>query len=70
MFKEGRISREKVLTRGQLQVKPFYNQPAEQARLRPGRNKWEKGGGGEAGRPGCSASGGAGGDGEMGRSAP
>lgn len=36
MFKEGRISREKVLTRGQLQVKPFYNQPAEQARLRAG----------------------------------
>ena len=48
MFKESRISREKVLTRGQLQVKPFYNQRAEQAQLGPGCNKW---GGGEAARP-------------------
>lgn len=39
MSKESGISAEKVLTRGQLQVKPFYNQRAEQAVSRLGRNK-------------------------------
>lgn len=37
VFKESGISREKVLTRGQRQVKPFYNQLAEQACLQAGR---------------------------------
>lgn len=36
VFKESGISREKVLTRGQRQVKPFYNQLAEQACLQAG----------------------------------
>lgn len=66
MFKESGISREKVLTRGQLQVKPFYNQLAEQARLPAGpqhvggRRRWR---GRTPGLPG-------GGRGEMGDRTP
>lgn len=46
MFKENGISGEKVLTRGQRRVKPFYNQRAERAVFALGRNKLG------AGRPG------------------
>lgn len=50
--KDCRITAEKVLTWGQPQAKPFYNQSGNQAGPRRVRNKWAQRGGGEAGSPG------------------
>lgn len=50
--KDCRITAEKVLTWGQPQAKPFYNQSGNQAGPRRDRNKWAQRGGGEAGSPG------------------
>lgn len=44
VFKESGISGEKVLTRGQRRVKPFYNQRAERAAPRSAATSWGRGG--------------------------